>query len=88
MNWMKKLEEIDPELAEQARYDLANVASANMVKRAERHLIKTIAKYDYDATGQDGEEEIDAATEDYVDTQIARMKLVDPDRYAEMMAGA
>lgn len=53
------------------------------VERAKRHLHETIDEFAYDATGQDGEREIDAAARDYCAAQDERMKHNDPDRWAE-----
>lgn len=50
------------------------------------HLNEVVSRYDYDMTGQDGEEEIRAAAEGYTDTQNDRIKHDDPERYAEMRA--
>lgn len=84
MEFLKRLEEIDPDLAAQARREIADKETAERVTRARRNLADTIGQFSDDATGQDGEAEIESAAADYCDAQSDRIKRMDPERWSEM----
>jgi hypothetical protein len=43
-------------------------------------------RYAYDATGQDGEYEMDQAAEAYIDAQNEALRMTDPDSWSEQRA--
>lgn len=97
MDFLKKLDKLDPELAAEARDELEDLEGQHRrellkkqcdgrVNRAHRNLSDTINEFAGDMTGQDGEEEIESAARDYCDAQDEKIKRLDPDRYAELRA--
>ena len=61
--------------------------SRRRVDDARERLGDTMDRFSYDATGQDGEREIDRAAEDYVRAQDSCLKETDPERWAEIRMG-
>ena len=53
------------------------------VAESRSNLQRVIQHYDYDMTGQDGEDEIDAAAADYIQAQDMALKSRDPEWYHE-----
>lgn len=90
--FLERLEKLDPDLAEEARQEIAmaetEIDARGQVIRARRNLSDVSSRYAEDMTGQDGEEEIEAAAREYCDSQDDYIKRTDPDRWAEMRAGA
>lgn len=78
----ERIEELEAE-----NHTLRQHLSGQHVDAARGHLQNTISKFAYDATGQDGEDEINAAAQGYCDTQDSELKYSDPERYAEMQMG-
>lgn len=95
MNFLKKLEKLDPELAAEAQAELEELRTQHhrellekdcndRIRRAKQNLGDTISQFAYDATGQDGEAEIEAAAQDYCDAQSDKIKRTNPERWSEM----
>ena len=82
-----RVKTLDPALAEEIAEELFCALSARRVQDARGHLSSTIGKYSYDMTGQDGEDEINAAAVGYIDSQDAHIRETDPDRWSEMRMG-
>lgn len=88
MEFLKRLEALNPDLAADARREIAEHEEEGKVARARRNLADACDIAAEDATGQDYEDEVGAAAQDYCDAQDARMKRLDPDRWAEIRMGA
>jgi hypothetical protein len=90
---LARVEEIAPELADELRgsvaHDLTMSELTAKERRAHDELRSTIDRYSYDATGQDGEREIEQAASDYISAQTERYEAgLCPDQLAEMRMGA
>ncbi len=81
---IERISALDPDLAEEAQSALIDAETAGNVRKARRNVQDTMDRYAYDATGQDGEDEINASIEDYCDSQSDRIRRTDPDRWSEM----
>lgn len=85
---IERIEEIDPDLADEVLETIRHAESRRSVQDAREHLSDTCALYSHDLTGQDGEDEKNAAASDYIDAQDAHIRDTDPDRWSEMQMGA
>lgn len=97
MDFLKKLDKLDPELADEAREEIEELQAQHRrdlleqdcngrIARAKSNLNETIGRFSHDMTGQDGEGDIEASARDYCDAQDEKIKRTDPERYSEMRA--
>jgi adenylylsulfate kinase-like enzyme len=80
---LAKVEELDDDLAEELRWEIEKQIGRKMVDDAKAHLSDVISEYADDMTGQDGEDEINAAARAYIDAQDEAFRRRDPDGYEE-----
>lgn len=79
-----KVEQHDPDLAEELRHEAGVEFHRDIIRRAEANLRATVTRFSYDMTGQDGEREIDAAAADLIASRDDKIRYEDPERWCEM----
>tara|TARA_R110000824_G_scaffold165245_3_gene341805 strand:+ start:3235 stop:3513 length:279 start_codon:yes stop_codon:yes gene_type:complete len=83
-----RVEKLDPDLAEELHHEAGVEWHRRTIRRAEDNLRSTMSTFSRDMTGQDGEDEINAAATDLIASRDDKIRYEDPERWAEMQMGA
>ena len=81
-----RIAKFDEDLAEETARALANAEGRARIGRARANLADAASLAATDPTGQDFEDEVDAAARDLIDAENDHIRATDPERYAEMRA--